>query len=60
MHALFLNCTLKPSPHPSNKDVLIQKAVRLLQAEQVDCEVLRLVDFSIKPGTYSDEGGSDE
>ena len=30
MHALFLNCTLKPSPQPSNTDVLIQEAVRLL------------------------------
>ena len=60
MHALFLNFTLKPNLQPSNTDVLIQNTVRLLQAEQVDCEVLRLVDFSIKPGTYSDEGGSDE
>ena len=60
MKALFLNCTLKPSPQPSNTDALIQKAVRLLQQEQVDCEVLRLADFNIKPGVSSDEGEGDE
>lgn len=60
MKALLLNCTLKPSPQPSNTDALIQNAVRLFQAEQVDCEVLRLADFNIKIGTSADEGSGDE
>ncbi|KUG07490.1 flavodoxin family protein [Solirubrum puertoriconensis] len=60
MKALFLNCTLKPSPQPSNTDALIRKAVRLFEQEQVACEVLRLADYNIKPGTSSDEGEGDE
>ena len=59
MHVLFLNCTLKPSPQPSNTDVLIQKAVRLFQAEQAQCEVLRLADYDIHVGTAADEGAGD-
>lgn len=52
MKALFPNGTLKSSPQLSNTDVLIQKAVRSFQVEQVKCGGLRLADFNIKIGTF--------
>jgi multimeric flavodoxin WrbA len=60
MKALLINCTLKRSPETSNTQALINKAVRILQKENADTEVLRLVDYDIKPGTSTNEGDGDE
>jgi multimeric flavodoxin WrbA len=34
--------------------------VDALRREKVDCEVIRVVDFHIPPGVFSDEGDGDE
>jgi multimeric flavodoxin WrbA len=60
MKALIINCTLKKSPSISNTQALINKAVKILQKENVETEVVRLVDYDIKPGTSTDEGNGDE
>lgn len=60
MKALIINCTLKKSPTTSNTQALIDKAVRIFQKESVEAEVVRLVDYDIKPGTATDEGDGDE
>jgi multimeric flavodoxin WrbA len=60
LKALIVNCTLKSSPQQSNTDRLIDKAVELYQKEDVECEVLRLVDYNVKPGVSSNEGDGDE
>jgi multimeric flavodoxin WrbA len=60
MKALIINCTLKKSPAISNTQALIDKAVKILEKEKVDTEVLRLVDYNIKPGTSTNEGDGDE
>jgi len=60
MKALLINCTLKPSPKFSNTDALINKAVTQLKDHGFDTEVIRLVDYEIKPGVSSDEGNGDQ
>jgi multimeric flavodoxin WrbA len=60
MKALFLNCTLKPSPAFSNTGALIAKAVNQLEDSGIETEVIRLVDFDVKPGNGSDEGNGDQ
>lgn len=60
MKALFLSCTLKRSPEPSNTESLAKVLVDTLESEGVDTEMIRLVDLDIAPGVTSDEGGGDE
>jgi multimeric flavodoxin WrbA len=60
MKALFINCTLKPSPKFSNTEALIMKAAGQLQELGADTEIIRFVDYDVKPGTSSDEGNGDE
>jgi multimeric flavodoxin WrbA len=57
--ALFLSCTLKASPAPSNTEALCQVLVRQFAEEGVDSEIVRLVDHDVKPGVSSDEGPGD-
>ena len=60
MKAFILNCTLKPSPKFSNTEALINKAVTQLQEQGAETEVLRLVDYEVKPGNESDLGDGDQ
>jgi len=60
MKALIINCTLKPSPEFSNTGALIKKAEQQLKESGVTTEVIRLVDYNIKPGTEADMGKGDE
>lgn len=60
MKALFLNCTLKRSPEPSNGDMLAGVLREWFEGEGVATETIRLVDLSIAPGVTSDEGDGDE
>ena len=60
MKALFLNCTLKKSPEPSNSAQLAILLREFLEAEGVATETIRLVDLDIAPGVTSDEGDGDE
>ena len=52
LKALFLNCTLKPSPQLSHTEGLLNVAREIMQANGVDVELLRPVDFDIPPGVY--------
>ena len=60
LKALFLNCTLKRSPETSNTAAFIQNAEQILQELGVSTEVIRVVDYNVKPGATSDEGTGDE
>lgn len=60
MKALLINCTLKPSPSFSNTDALLNKAVIQLKDKGAETEIIRLVDYNIKPGNSTDEGDGDE
>jgi multimeric flavodoxin WrbA len=59
MRAVVINCTLKPSPAPSNTEALARVVVGELEGEGVEVEVIRAVDHDIKPGVSTDEGEGD-
>jgi len=60
MKALIINCTLKPSPEFSNTGALAEKAANQLKDNGIGTEIIRLVDYEVKPGNSSDEGKGDE
>jgi multimeric flavodoxin WrbA len=54
LKALFLNCTLKPSPKESHTETLIKVSRSILEKNDVTTELLRPVDYDIAPGVYPD------
>jgi multimeric flavodoxin WrbA len=54
LHALFLNCTLKPTGELSHTEGLIEISQAILKKNGVAVEVLRPVDFDVAPGVYPD------
>ncbi len=60
MKALIFNCTLKKSPAISNTDALIHKVAEQFSILNVQTEVLRIADYTVQPGTSSDEGDGDQ
>ena len=60
LKALFLNCTLKPSPETSNTEALAGEVRTALRNEGADGNMLRMADYDIKPGVTSDEGEGDQ
>ena len=62
LYALFLNCTLKKSPAESNTDALIGLLIERLKQHEpdIETEVVRVVDYNVKPGISNDEGDGDE
>ncbi|HYD29064.1 flavodoxin family protein [Brevundimonas sp.] len=60
MKALVLNCTLKPSPEPSNTEALARVVMAELQKGGAEVELIRLVDLNLKPGVKTDEGEGDD
>lgn len=60
LKALFLNCTLKPSPRVSNTRALIEVVIDLMTPMDVTSEVIRVVDHRVRFGVSSDEGEGDE
>ena len=47
LRALFVNCTLKRSPEPSNTDGLIELSSGIMRRPGVSVDVLRAVDHDI-------------
>jgi len=60
VRALGVNCTLKRSPVESNTESLMRRVLGLMDDHGVETEILRPVDYAIKFGVSSDEGGGDE
>ncbi|MCW6007065.1 flavodoxin family protein [Micromonospora sp. CPCC 205371] len=60
MRALIVNCTLKPSPEPSNTEALAGVVAEALEKDGVSVDWARAVDHDIKPGVQSDQGPGDE
>ena len=54
LSAVFLNCTLKPSPELSHTEGLINISKAIMDANGVATEVLRPVDFQVATGVYPD------
>ena len=61
LSALFLNCTLKPSPELSHTEGLIAMSQAIMEANDVKTEVIRPVDLQIATGVYPNmtEHGAD-
>jgi multimeric flavodoxin WrbA len=60
LKALAFNCTLKASPAPSSTERLLRELLDALAEHSVEGEVVRAVDYDIKPGVSSDEGPGDD
>lgn len=60
LRAIFLNCTLKPSPETSNTDALIRKVADLMERQGVETETVRVIDHAVGTGISSDLGPGDE
>jgi multimeric flavodoxin WrbA len=60
MRALFINCTLKPSPQESNTHALAAVVMDALRQRGVDVEEVRAVDLDLKPGVETDMGPGDD
>jgi multimeric flavodoxin WrbA len=60
MKALILNCTLKPSPEPSNTEALARVVMAELEKQAATVDMIRLVDLNLKPGVKTDEGEGDD
>ncbi|MGN6251591.1 MAG: flavodoxin family protein [Marmoricola sp.] len=59
LHALALNCTLKPSPKESSTAVLLEEVTTALGAHDITTETIRVVDHDVKFGVSTDEGDGD-
>ena len=54
LKALFINCTLKPSPELSHTQGLIDVSKAILEKNGVSVEVVRAVDYDIAYGVWPD------
>jgi multimeric flavodoxin WrbA len=54
LSAIFLNCTLKPTPEKSHTEGLIAIARAIMHKHGVKTELIRPVDFDLAPGVYPD------
>ncbi|GAA3464383.1 flavodoxin family protein [Saccharothrix longispora] len=58
--ALALTCSLKPSPAPSSTDKIARQVLDELAAHGVEGDLLRVVDFDVRPGVETDMGEGDQ
>ncbi len=54
LKALFINCTLKPTPQRSHTEGLMKISMEIMEKNDVAVEYLRAVDHDIAPGVYGD------
>ncbi|TQJ91224.1 multimeric flavodoxin WrbA [Streptomyces sp. SLBN-31] len=55
--ALFINCTLKPSPQRSHTQGLIDKSAEIMMARGITTSEIRAVDHDMATGVYPDMTG---
>ncbi|NUR30859.1 MAG: flavodoxin family protein [Catenulispora sp.] len=60
MKALFVNCTLKPSPEASNTEALARVVSEAMEPAGVEVEFVRAVDLNLVPGVKTDQGPGDD
>ncbi|HMD52300.1 MAG TPA: NAD(P)H-dependent oxidoreductase [Solirubrobacteraceae bacterium] len=54
LRAVFVNCTLKRSPEPSNTQALADLSIAIMERNGVSVEVVRAVDHEIPEGVQPD------
>ncbi|MBG6226459.1 multimeric flavodoxin WrbA [Arthrobacter sp. CAN_A2] len=58
--ALALICTLTPSPKPSSSELMAQHILDELKSHGASTSLLRVVDYTVKPGVLTDMGDGDQ
>ena len=59
LHAVALNCTLKPGPEQSSSARLLELVAAELHRHDVETTTLRVIDEHVSHGVSSDEGDGD-
>jgi multimeric flavodoxin WrbA len=54
LRALYVNCTLKRSPEPSNTQALADRSIALMRGQGVTVDTIRAVDHDIATGVWPD------
>ena len=54
LRALFVNCTLKPSPELSNTEGLMRISTAIMERNGVTVDFVRAVDHDLAPGVWPD------
>jgi multimeric flavodoxin WrbA len=54
LHALFINCTLKPSPALTHTGGLIERSAEIMRSHGVTATSVRAVDLDLAPGVFPD------
>ncbi|MFZ4584884.1 MAG: flavodoxin family protein [Acidimicrobiia bacterium] len=54
LRAVYINCTLKPSPQVSNTQGLMDRSIHIMETNGVSVDVMRAVDHDLPPGVYPD------
>src|SRR3954470_21116801 len=54
LRALFVNCTLKRSPEPSNTQGLADISIEIMRRQGVTVDVVRAIDHEIATGVWPD------
>jgi multimeric flavodoxin WrbA len=60
LKVLALNCTLKSSVIPSSTEKLLGELLAAFREYDAKGEIVRVVDFNVKPGVTADEGAGDD
>jgi multimeric flavodoxin WrbA len=62
LRAVYVNCTLEPSPQPSHTQALMDRSIAIMEQVGVEVDVVRAVDHELAPGVQVDmtEHGSFE
>jgi len=60
LKVLALNCSLKPSTQPSSTEKLLAELMAALREYDAQGDIVRVVDFNVKPGVSADEGEGDD
>ncbi len=60
MRAVVLNCSLKPSPEPSNTQMLADVVIEAMADEDVKTTTFRLADLSLDHGVETEMSDSDQ
>ena len=54
LRALYVNCTLKPSPELSHTEGLMRVSMAIMERNGVDVDLVRAVDHDLAPGVWPD------
>jgi multimeric flavodoxin WrbA len=54
LRALFVSCTLTPSPGASNTEALMADSIAIMEQQGVSTELVRAVDLDLAPGIQPD------